>query len=184
MRCEIAKTRAGAAGRAGHDRPEDRRLAAAHERRVALEGQVLHRQHGRARERERERVDEVRERRAEAAEEPRHAQGHPQLLHAGGQVHRLDPVGHEVGSPGDRGEAEPLAGGRQRAQELAHVRLVPGAVAPEHVGVDHDERIAHAGRPLGVRHQDMSRREAFLAHRDKKPCTTTLSTVHGSVTLS
>ena len=89
-------------------------------------------------------MHEVRERRPEPAQEQRHANGHAQLLDAAGELDRLDPRRDELGPPRDRREAKSVADGRQRAQKILDVRLVARALPAEHVGVDHDERIAHA----------------------------------------
>ena len=60
----------------------------------------------------------------------------------------LDPVGHELGVARDGGDPQPGLGRerRERAQEVEHVGLVAGAVAPEHVGVDDDERLHASSR--------------------------------------
>ena len=56
------------------------------------------------------------------------------------------PAGHELGVPRHGGDAQPRGRGRlgQLAEQVEDVGLVAGAVAAEHVGVDDDERIAHA----------------------------------------
>ncbi len=132
------------ARRARHDEPKDRRLAATHEPRVALEREVLDSEHGRARQGERQRVHEVRERRTKPAQEERHTHGHTQLLDARRQRDRLDTRRHELGAPRDRGKAQAAAGRGQRAEQVLDVRLVARALPAEHVGVDDDERLAHA----------------------------------------
>jgi hypothetical protein len=106
----------GASGGVGNGGAEDQPVAPAHDAGVALEGEVLHRQHRRARARERQGVDEVREIGAAAAEQARHADRHPHDLAARRQLDGLDPVRHEVGPAGDR--REPEVGGR-RGGELA-----------------------------------------------------------------
>ena len=100
---------------------------------------------GRARARQRERVDEVGERGAEAAEQPRHRERHARDLAPGGQLDRLDPVGDELGPARDRRQPQVgRRGGGELAQQRADVGLVARALAAEDVGVDHDERLAHA----------------------------------------
>ena len=125
----------GATRRPWHDELEDRALARSHRRRVALEGEILHGEHSRAREPRRDRVHEVREARPEAPQQARHRPQHAQLLHLRVELDRADAVGHEVGPACDGREIEVA---RQCAQQLAHVRLVAGATAPEEVGVDDD----------------------------------------------
>ena len=63
------------------------------------------------------------------------------------QRDRLDSRRHELGAARDRGEAQAVADGGERAEQILDVRLVAGALPAEHVGVDHDERIAHAAPP-------------------------------------
>ena len=86
----------------------------------------------------------MRERRPHAAQQARNADRHPQLLRTRAQHDRLDAVRHERRVAGDRGDAQVIRNVRQRAQQLLDIRLVAGATPPEHVGVDHDERLAHA----------------------------------------
>jgi hypothetical protein len=126
------------------DEPEDRRLASAHERRVTLERQVLHGEHGGDTEAERERMDEVRELRPDPAQKERDAHGHAELLASGGELERLDAFRDEIGPAGDRSEAQVGRGRRQRAQQVLDVRLVAGSLTSEHVCVDDDERWGHA----------------------------------------
>jgi hypothetical protein len=84
---------------------------------------------------------EVHERRPHLAQEPRDPDRHSQRLAAGGKVERLDPVGHELGMPRDRREAQVgRRRGGQLAQEPARVGLVARPPAAEHVRVEHDER--------------------------------------------
>ena len=162
----------GAARRPGHDGLEDRAFARAHDRRVALEREVLHREHRRAREAGRDRVHEVREGRLQPAQEPRERPQHAQLLHARLQLDRAHAVRHEVGPAGDARRRSRSRG--QRAQQLAHVRLVPGAVAAERVGVDDDHAassyclVARAAptRPTSTRARGASRPRA--ARRDAR----------------
>ena len=90
-------------------------------------------------------MDEVGERGPEAAEQARHADRHARDLVPGRKVHRLDSFGHEVGAARDRGETQVRwRGSGELAQERANVGLVAGALPPEHVGVEDDERRAHA----------------------------------------
>ena len=117
---------------------------------------------------ERQRVLEVDEGRPQPGEQAREGDGHAQVLRGGGEDDRLDARRYEVGAAGDGGEAEApgAGGGRQGAQEVRHVRLVAGAVAAEHVGVDHDEGAgsaapagagARADRATGRAHASASR---------------------------
>ena len=67
-------------------------------------------------------------------------QRHAELLGARGQRVRLDPVGHELGVPGHRHDAQ-LRGRREQrelAEEIERVRLVSRAPATEDVGIEHD----------------------------------------------
>ena len=66
----------------------------------------MHGDDGRAGAGERQRVLEVREGRAEAAEQARHPEGHPGDLAAGLELDRLDPVRDEIGAPRDSREPE------------------------------------------------------------------------------
>ena len=79
---------------------------------------------------------EVSEIRPDAAKEPRERDGHPRLLQPRGQMKRLDSLRDEVGPAGDGGEPEVGRRGRQLAQEVRDVRLVPGPLAAQDVGVD------------------------------------------------
>jgi hypothetical protein len=89
-------------------------------------------------------MDEMRERRTQAAQQERHADCHAELLDSRRQLDRLDTRRHELRAAGDRSEAEALADRGQRAQQILDVRLVARPAATQDVGVDHDERIAHA----------------------------------------
>ena len=101
----------------------------------------MHGDNCRARARERQRVLEVRERRPDATEQPRQRPRHAQLLGPRLERERLDAVGHELRMPRDRGEAKgSRCGVREPSQHVLHVRLVAGALPPEHVRVDDDER--------------------------------------------
>jgi hypothetical protein len=101
----------------------------------------VHGDDSRARARERQRVLEVRERRPDATEQPRQRPRHPQLPAPRLERDRLDAVGHQLRVPRDRGEAKSSCRGvREPSQHVRHMRLVAGALAPEHVRVDHDER--------------------------------------------
>ena len=95
---------------------------------------------------ERQRVLEVRERRAQPVERTRHGPRHPQLLRARRERNRLDAVGHEVGTPRQRREPEIASGSRELAQQVLDVRLVPGALAAEDVRVEHDEDVTRPPR--------------------------------------
>ena len=114
----------------------------------------------RARQRERQRVLEVAERRAELPEQARQRHRHPQLLERRPEPHGLDPLGDELGVARDGGD--PNSGSRrqrrQLAQEVEHVRLVACALAAEDVGVDDDERSHASSR------QTASTRSATDAH--------------------
>jgi hypothetical protein len=71
-------------------------------------------------------------------------QRHAERL-ASGKLDRLDAVGHELGPAGDRAEAEVVrARGCELAEQPGHVGLVAGALPTQHVGVEEDERRAHA----------------------------------------
>jgi hypothetical protein len=87
-------------------------------------------------------VDEVRDARLDATQEPRHRPRHPQLLRAGRQHERLDSFGHERRVAGDRGDPLVALQVGERTEKVRDVRLVAGAVAAEHVGVDHDHSAA------------------------------------------
>ena len=89
-------------------------------------------------------MQEVRDGRADVPQQARDRPGHPQLLASRGQVQRLDAFGHELRPARDRSEAKIVCDTRQRTQELLDIRLVAGPLPPEHVGVDHDERLVHA----------------------------------------
>ena len=81
-------------------------------------------------------MDEVGERRAHAAQEAGHADRHPQLLRAGEERDRLDPLRYERRIAGDRGESQVGCRAGQLAQQLGHVGLVPGSMPTEHVGIN------------------------------------------------
>ena len=102
----------------------------------------MHGDDRRARAGERQRVLEVRERGAEAAEQPRHPDGHPRDLAAGLELDRLDAFRDEVGPPGDGGEPEVRRAG-ELAQQRGDVGLVARPLPAEHVRVDDDQRGAH-----------------------------------------
>ena len=87
---------------------------------------------------ERDGVLEVRELGPQAPEQARQRPGHAQLLRPRRQLDRLDAGRHEPGKPRHRREAKVGRRRRQLAQQVRHVRLVPGASAAEHVGVEHD----------------------------------------------
>jgi hypothetical protein len=142
----------GPAGGPGHHRLEDRALAAAHDRRVALEREVLDGEHRRARQRRRDRVDEVREQRTQAAEEPRHRPQHAELLHARVELDRADALRDEIRPARDGGDVE-VAG--KRTQQLTHIGLVARPVATEEVGVD-DDHAAAASYAASSRRADSS----------------------------
>src|SRR5207245_10498438 len=103
---------------------------------------------GGARTPERQRVQKVRDRRADTPQQARDRPGHPQFLAPRWQVQRLDAFGHELGPARNRGEAKIVCDPRKRAQELLDVRLVAGPLPAEHVGVDHHERLAPATSSL------------------------------------
>jgi hypothetical protein len=83
-------------------------------------------------------VLEVRDLRAQTAQQPRQRERHARLLEAGRQVNRLDAVRNESWVARDGGERQVGCDVRELAQEVQHVGLLAGAVAPEHVRVDED----------------------------------------------
>lgn len=84
---------------------------------------------------------EVSKRRPDPAEQARKGPGHPELLRASGERKRINAVRHELGMPGDRGEAQLAAGHSGKCPEqVLDVRLVAGPLAAENVGIDDDER--------------------------------------------
>jgi hypothetical protein len=86
---------------------------------------------------------EVRDARAEAAEQPRKRPTHPPLLGAGRQLDRLDAVGDELRVPRHRGEAEVGGGPGEGPEQVQDVRLVAGPLAPEDVGIhEHVDHLA------------------------------------------
>jgi hypothetical protein len=122
------------------DRPPERRaVEPAHRARVALEREVVDGDDGAALPPERDRVLEVRELRPEPAEQARQRPRHAQLLRARGKRDRRHARGDEPGVARDRAELELGHRRRQLAQQVRDVRLVPGARAPEHVGVEDDQ---------------------------------------------
>ena len=76
------------------------------------------------------------------------SQQHPQLLRLRGQLDRLDSLRNELGMTSDGGDPQARLGRErcERAQEVEDVRLVAGAAAAEHVGVDDDERLHASSR--------------------------------------
>ncbi len=90
-------------------------------------------------------VLEVSEIRAEAAERARNGEGHSQLLRPRSHCDRLDPVGYELRVTGQRRDPQARFGRQRREspQEVEDVGLIASAMAPEHVGVDDDELLAH-----------------------------------------
>jgi hypothetical protein len=136
----------GRTGRPRHYAPEDEAVLRGHRGRVPLEGEVVNRHHGWAGAADGERVLRVHERRPDSAQQPRQRQEHAELLRRRVQGQRLDPERHEPGSPRRRRHANP--GVRREvpelAQEVQHVGLVARAAAPEHVGVNDDQRRGHA----------------------------------------
>ena len=84
-------------------------------------------------EHERQRVLEVPERGAEAAEQARQHQRHPQLLRRRRELDRLDPSGTSAGCRVTAAIRRPGRGRerRQLAEEVEHVGLVAGAPAAE-----------------------------------------------------
>ena len=113
-----------------------------------------------ARQRERQRVLEVTERRAELPEQARQRHRQPQLLERRPEPHGLDSLGDEAGVARDGGDPNSGSGRqrRQLAQEVEHVRLVARALAAEDVGIDDDERSHASSR------QTASTRSATDAH--------------------
>ncbi len=79
-----------------------------------------------------------------ASEQSRERREHPQLLDGSAELERLDSIRNELRMA--RRGCEPKVVRRERSQlaeEVAHVRLVAGAAAAEHVGVDDDQRGRH-----------------------------------------
>jgi hypothetical protein len=88
-------------------------------------------------------VLEVRDGGPQSPEQPGHPDSHAQDLAARGQLDGLDSVGHELRAPRHRGKAKALRA-RKLGEQVAHICLVAGALASEDIGIDEDERIAHA----------------------------------------
>ena len=117
---------------------------------------------------ERQRVLEVRERGPEPAQEARQRPRHAQHLRLRAAARSAStPSGHELGVARDGGEAAgPARHPGSSRSRFCDVRLVAGALPPEHVGVEEDERRRHAsllGRPrpsLGGRLPRRSRARA------------------------
>src|SRR5581483_406765 len=99
-----------------------------------------------------DRVHEMRELRPKAVEQARHGPHHPRLLEARPQLYGTDAVRYQLRTARHRREVEVA---RQCAEQLAHVRLVAGAVTAERVGVDDD----HAASSYAC-----SRRRADSSH--------------------
>jgi hypothetical protein len=86
---------------------------------------------------------EVRERGLYLAQKAGKGPGHPPRLASRLKLDRLDPVRNAVRVPSYRGEAEPAVELWQFAKQRRDVRFVAGPPAPEHVGVEDDQRLAH-----------------------------------------
>jgi hypothetical protein len=89
-------------------------------------------------------VLEVRHTRPEPPEQPRQAESHPQHLAAGFERDWLHALGHEVRASRHRFESQTVVEFRQLSQQCGDVAFVTGAPPAEDVGVDDDERLAHA----------------------------------------
>ena len=87
---------------------------------------------------------EVSEPRAQASEQPWHFDAHSHDLVPGRKLDRLDAFGYEVGTPRDGGKPNPLGNLPKLGEEGSYVTLVARTLAPEHVGIQRDEWIAHA----------------------------------------
>jgi hypothetical protein len=88
----------------------------------------------------------MRDRGTQPAQQPRQRGGDPKLLAARGQLDRLDAERHELRAARDRCKAEVGCNLGQVTEEPRHVGLVAGPAAPQHVGVDCDERLHASSR--------------------------------------
>ena len=88
-------------------------------------------------------VLEVRKARTQAAQKPRHPDAHPHDLAVGVERDPLHAIRHELRPPRHRSEPESVGELRELREEGGDVGLVAGAPAPEDVGVENDERVAH-----------------------------------------
>jgi hypothetical protein len=98
------------ADRTRDDPPEDRPVPASHRADFALERKVVDGDDRRPAPAERQRVLEVRQRRAQTPKRTGHRPRHTQLLRPRRNVDRLDSGRHELGLAGQRGEPELVAG--------------------------------------------------------------------------
>ncbi len=134
----------GASDCARNDAAKDEPVSRAEQAGLAFEREVVNGDDARAAQTQRERVLRVHEVGAEPSEQPRERDGHSEHLRARTKLDGLDAGGNELRTPGDAGEPEARCRGQQRqlAEQIAHVGLVAGPLAPENVGVDGDERHA------------------------------------------
>ena len=88
-------------------------------------------------------MQEVRECRLDAAQQPRERERHPELLAPRREDERLDPVRDELGATRHGRDPQLAALPPERAEQALDVGLVAGPVPAERVRVDHDERPAH-----------------------------------------
>ena len=107
---------------------------------------------------------EVRERRAEPAQQARQPPGHADLLAPGAELDRPRcPRGTSRGAGSTAANRSPAAGRPgQRAEQVLDVGLVPGTAAAEHVGVDDDQRRRSCAPPAKV---DRRRRASHVNAR-------------------
>src|SRR5260221_6851501 len=87
-------------------------------------------------------MHEMRQRRTKPPQQERDTDRHAQLLDPPGQQNRLDARRNELRMAGDRREAQTLADGGQRPEELPYLRLVTPAAPAEQRPGDYDERVA------------------------------------------
>jgi hypothetical protein len=130
--------------RARHHRPEDEPVAAAHQLRVALEREVVNGHDRGTAAPPRDHMLEVDERRIEATQQPRHSDAHPDDLAVGVEPDRFDTVWHELRPARHGPKPQSMVELCQLREQGRDVALVPGAPASEDVGVEDDERLAHA----------------------------------------
>jgi hypothetical protein len=89
-------------------------------------------------------VLEVSHTRPEPPKQPRQGESHPQHLAAGFERDGLNALWHEVRVPRHRCESQAVVEFRQLSQQCGDVAFVTGAPPAEDVGVNYDERLAHA----------------------------------------
>ena len=144
MRSETVSTRARRAGGARHDAAEDEPVLSDHVRRIALEGEVVDRDDGRARAANGNGVLRVDERCADAPEQPRQRPGIRSSCSGVRSSSGSIPSGTSSGLRVTAANRSSASSAAELAQQIPDIGLVAGAAAAEHVGVDDDERLAHA----------------------------------------